>query len=52
MGTDNFIVYKKAEEIYPDIAKNVETRYDTSNYKSGRPFSKMENKKVIGLIKD
>ena len=33
MDTDSFIVYIKTEDIYKDIAENVETRFDTSNYK-------------------
>ena len=32
MDTDSFIVYIKTEDIYKDIAENVETRFDTSNY--------------------
>ena len=32
IDTDSFIVYIKAEDIYSDIAKDVETRSDTSNY--------------------
>ena len=28
----NFIVYIKTEDIYVDIAKDVETTFDTSNY--------------------
>ena len=28
--------------------QDVETRFDTSNYESERPFPKEENKKVIG----
>ena len=31
MDTDSFIVYKKSEDIYVDIAKDAETRSDTSN---------------------
>ena len=30
--TDSFIVYIKTEDIYSDIAKDVETISDTSNY--------------------
>ena len=30
MGRDSFIVYVKAEDIYKDIAKNLENRFDTS----------------------
>ena len=37
--------------IYLDNAKDVETRFDTSNYELYRPFYK-EKKKKIGLIKD
>ena len=32
MDTESFIVYIKTEEMYVDIAKDVETRFDTSNY--------------------
>ena len=35
-----------------DITKNVEKRFDTSNYELERPMSKGKNKKVIGLMKD
>ena len=31
MGTDSFIVYIKANDIYKGIAEDVETRFDTSN---------------------
>ena len=32
MDTDSFIVYIKTDDIYKDIAKDVEKRFDTSNY--------------------
>ena len=32
MNTGSFIVYIKTDDIYKDIAKDVETRFDTSNY--------------------
>ena len=32
-----FIVYIKADDIYKDIAEDVETRFDTSNYELNRP---------------
>ena len=32
MDTDSFVVCIKTEDIYVDIANNVETRFDTSNY--------------------
>ena len=50
MDTDNFFVYIKTNDIYKDIAEEVETRFDTSNYELERPLSK--GKKVIRLIKD
>ena len=39
-------------DIYIDIAKDVETKFDTLNYKLDRPLPKDKNKKVIGLMKD
>ena len=50
--TDSFIVYKKTEYIYSDIAKDVEIRCDTSNYKLDRPLPKGKNKKGFGLMKN
>ena len=38
MDADSFIVYTKTDDIYRDIAKNVETRFDTSNYELERPL--------------
>ena len=38
MDTASFIFYIKTKDIYPDIAKDVETRFDTSNFKLGRPL--------------
>ena len=32
MDTDSFIAYIKTENIYKDVAENVETRFDTSHY--------------------
>ena len=52
MDADRFIVYIKPEDIYIAIAKDVEMRFDTSNYESDRPLPKGKNKKVIGLMKD
>ena len=57
MDTDSFIVYIKTDDIYKDIAEDVETRFDTSNYESechaiDRPLPKGKNKKVIWLMKD
>ena len=43
----SFIVFMKAEDIYVDIAKDVETRSDTSNYELERPSPRGRNKKKI-----
>ena len=39
------------EDIFVGIAKDVKTRFDTSNYKLDRPLPKRKSKRVIGLIK-
>ena len=46
----------KIDDIYKDIAEDVETRFDTSNFELecnsiDRPLPKGKNKKVIALIK-
>ena len=53
-GKGSFIVYSfiVKHDIYKDIAENIETRFDTSNYELDRPLSKGKNKKVIGSMKD
>ena len=40
MNTDSFIIYIKTDDIYQDIAKDVETRFDTSNYELDRSLPK------------
>ena len=50
MDTDNFIAFIKTEDIYVDIAKDVETRFNTTNYELDRPLPTAKHKKVIGLI--
>ena len=45
MDTDSFIVYIKTDDIYKDIAEDVETRFDTSNYELDRPLPKGKNNK-------
>ena len=52
MDTDSFIVYIKTDYLYIDIAENVKTRFDTSNYELDRPLPEGKNKKVIALMKD
>ena len=51
MDTDSFIINIKTENLYEDIANDVEKRFDTSNYEVNRPLPKGKNKKVIGLMK-
>ena len=48
MNTGSFVVYIKREDISCtiDIAEDVETRFDTSNYDLGRPLPKGKNKKL------
>ena len=52
MGTDGFIFYTKTEDIYSDIAKDVETGFDTSNYELDRPLPKIKINTLIGLMKN
>ena len=40
MDMDSFMVYMKIDYIYKDIAKDVETRCETSNYELDRPLPK------------
>ena len=52
MDSDSFIVYIKTDDIYKDIAEDVETMFDTSNYELNRPLPKGKSNKVIGAMKD
>ena len=52
MDTVSFIVHVKTDDIYKDIAEDVEKRFDTSNFEIDRPLPKVKNEKVIGLMKD
>ena len=44
--------YTKTEDVYEDIANDVEKIFDTSNYEVNRPLPKGKNEKVTGLMKD
>ena len=46
------LCYMDTEDIYEDITKDVETRFDTSNYELERPLPKRKSKKVIGLMQN
>ena len=48
MVTDSFIVYIKTD-IYIKNSKDVETRFNTSNYELDRPLPKEKNNKVVIL---
>ena len=52
MDTDSFIGYIEIDDIFKDIAEDVENRFDISNYESDRPLPKRKIKKIIGLMKD
>ena len=40
IDTDSFIVFIKTDDINKDITKDVETRFNTSNYELDRPLPK------------
>ena len=51
MDTDSFIVHIKSEDVYENLARDVETRSGISNnVKIHLPIGK--NKKLIRLMKD
>ena len=45
MDTDSFILYIKTDDFYIDIAEDLETRFDISNYELGRPLPKEKIKR-------
>ena len=45
MYTESLIFHVKTDNIYKDIAEDVETRFDTSNFEKDRTL-------LIGLMKD
>ena len=52
MDTHSFIINVRADDVYEDVADDVEKRFDTSNYEIDRPLPIGKNKKKIGLMKD
>ena len=44
MDTDSFIVHVKRNDIYKYIAKDVETRFDKSNFEIDKPLPKGQSK--------
>ena len=52
VDTDSFIIHLKRNDNYKDIAEDVETRFDTSNFELDRSLPKVKNKKSNWLMKD
>ena len=50
MDTDSFVAFIKTDDTYKDIAEDIETGFNTSNYELHRPLPKEKNKKIIGLM--
>ena len=50
MGTDSFTNHVETDYINKNIAEEVETKFDTSNYELNKPVLKRKNKKVIDLV--
>ena len=51
--TDSFVIHIITEELYKDLADDVEKWFDTYNYDEDdeRPLPTGKNKKVIGFLK-
>ena len=49
-GQKQFYDVHKKEDIYLDIAKDVQIKFDDSDYQLDRPLPKGKNKKAIGLM--
>ena len=54
MDTNSFVVHIITEDVYEDIANDIERWFNTSNYDENdkRPLPIGKNKKVIGYFKD
>ena len=48
----SFILYIITDDIYEDIAEDLETNFDTSNYELNRPLPKGYNKNVTGIMEE
>ena len=46
MDTHSFIIYIKTEDVYEDIADEVEKRFDTSNYQFNTPLPTQKNDRI------
>ena len=47
-----FIIFIKMDDIYKDIAEDVETRFYTLHQELDRSLPKGKHRKIIGLMKD
>ena len=47
MDTDSFIGHLKTDDIFKDIAEDVATRFDTSNYELNRQLSKRKKNNSV-----
>ena len=45
MDTDSFVIHINTENVYEDIANDVEKRFDTSYYEINGPLPSRKNKK-------
>ena len=45
-------LFLQNRDMYKDIAEDVETRFETTNFEIDRLLPKGKNKKIIGLLKD
>ena len=52
MDTGGFIVCIKTEDLCADIVKDVEIRFDISNYELERALPRGKDKNIIRLRKD
>ena len=52
VDTYSFIIHIKTEDVYEDIAEDVEKRFNISNYEVNKPLLREKNKKKIELRKD
>ena len=45
MDTDSYLIYIKTEDVYEDVADDVEKRFDTSNYEVDDSYLQERRKK-------
>ena len=50
MNRGSLIAYIKTNGVYPNIAEDVETKFETTNYELNRPLPKGKDKKVVNVM--